>query len=81
MSRLTCWRSKHFQHPSSSSEPVSPAPSVPTFCEPHGADGRVAENDRGDVLVVQPGVLLALEEPVGQLPASCNGHCTEGQGA
>lgn len=54
---------------------------VATFGEAHGADGRVAEDDGGDVPVVQPGVPLALEEPVRQLPAGRDGHCGEGRRA
>lgn len=55
-------------------------PPIPTFSEAHGANGRVAEDDGGDVMVVQPGLLLALKEPVGELSASCDGHCGEGWG-
>lgn len=52
-----------------------------TFGEAHGPDWWVAEDNSGDVAVVQMGILLAPKEPVRQLPPGRDGHCGEAQGA
>lgn len=46
-----------------------------TFCEAHRPNRWMAEHHSGDGWVVQLGVLLALKQPVCQLPACSDGNC------
>lgn len=48
-----------------------------TFCEAHRPYRWVAEDHCGDGGVVQLGVLLALKQPVCQLPACSDGNCPD----
>ena len=46
----------------------------PTFCHAHGANGRVAEHNSGDILVHKAGSRLVPKEAVGQGAASSYGN-------
>ena len=44
------------------------------FAQAYGADGRMAEHHRGNILVIELAIALAAEQPVGQAPTGRNGH-------
>ncbi len=50
-----------------------------TFRGTHCSNGRVREDNSGDVGVVKLRVWLVIKEPVSQLPTCCNSNCREEQ--